>query len=210
MANLITTLRLLLLFLLVWMAYRAPAVWQLAIAPMLVVVFALDALDGWIARNLHEESLFGSIYDIAADRIVENVLWIVLADLNLVPVWIALVFITRGILVDAVRSVGASQGRSPFDLVSSGFGRFLVSGRFMRAAYGVTKAATFVWVFFLQPWPALRPDWWAQWHAPLQWASATLVYATLLMCLARGLPVLLEFGLREGSLYGARPRRTQL
>ena len=46
--------------------------------------------------SMSKVSLFGSIYDIAANRVVENVLWVVLANLDLVPVWVALVFVTRG------------------------------------------------------------------------------------------------------------------
>ncbi|MGA8049497.1 MAG: CDP-alcohol phosphatidyltransferase family protein [Burkholderiales bacterium] len=207
MANTITTLRLVLLFATVWIAYRASPAWQLAVAPVLILIFVLDALDGWIARNFHEESLFGSIYDIAADRIVESVLWIVLADMGLVPLWITLVFITRGILVDAVRSVGASRGRNPFELGTSGIGRFLVGSRLMRGAYGVTKALTFVWIFLLRPWPVLAPERWAQWQSQLEFVTAVLVHLAVLMCIARALPVLLEFGPGDGRLIGLRPRR---
>jgi CDP-diacylglycerol---glycerol-3-phosphate 3-phosphatidyltransferase len=74
--------------------------------------------------SMGKVSLFGSIYDIAANRVVENVLWVVLANLDLVPVWVALVFVTRGILVDAVRSVGASHGSSPFSLTRPRLGAF--------------------------------------------------------------------------------------
>jgi CDP-diacylglycerol--glycerol-3-phosphate 3-phosphatidyltransferase len=206
MANLVTSLRLALLFVLVWMALEAPPQWQLANAPLLVVIFVLDGVDGWIARNKHEESLFGSIYDIAADRVVENVLWVVLAQLGFVPVWVALVFIARGILVDAVRSVGAAQGRSPFSLTTSALGRFLVGGRFVRAAYAALKASTFGWVFLLQPWAALEPELWALWQPRLEMVTGVLVYAAVALCLARGVPVLVEFGLAEGRLIPAAQR----
>jgi CDP-diacylglycerol---glycerol-3-phosphate 3-phosphatidyltransferase len=207
MANLITTLRLLLLFVLVWMAYTAPPAWQVWNAPLLVLVFLLDGLDGWVARVRHEESVFGAIYDIAADRVVENVLWLVLADLGLVPIWVAIVFITRGILVDAIRSVGASQGRTPFSLTRSGFGHFLVGGRLMRVLYAALKAAAFGWIFLLQPWPALHPVFWTEWSPVLTRITDVLVYSAVTLCLLRGLPVLIEFGIREGQLLSARPRR---
>lgn len=207
MANLITTLRLVLLFVLVWLAYHASPQWQIAEAPLLVLIFVLDGVDGYVARIRHEESLFGSIYDIAADRIVENVLWLVLAHLGLVPVWVAIVFVTRGILVDAVRSVGASQGRAPFSLTKSRFGRFLVGGRFMRGTYGAIKAIAFSWIFLLHPWPRLNPERWAQWQAPLSSITALLVYTAVTLCILRGLPVLLEFGLREGRYWHPRSAR---
>lgn len=208
MANHITTLRLALLFIAVLVAYFAPPLWQLANVPLLIVIFVLDAVDGWVARVRHEESLFGAIYDIAADRVVENVLWIVCAHLQLVPVWVALVFITRGILVDAVRSVGASQGKTPFSLTITRLGHELVGGRTMRIVYAAIKATAFAWLFLLQPLPALYPDEWAQWGSQLQRVTDVLIYLAVFLCLARGLPVLLEFGLKEeGKLLSPRPRR---
>lgn len=208
MANRITTLRLALLTLAVAVAYFAPPVLQLLNVPLLLVIFALDAVDGWVARVRHEESLFGAIYDIAADRVVENVLWIVAAHLQLVPVWVALVFITRGILVDAVRSVGASQGRTPFSLTVTRIGHELVGGRAMRIFYATLKAAAFAWIFLLQPLPAIAPRLWTENAANLLAISDVLVYSAVMLCLLRALPVLLEFGLREeGKLRTRRPRR---
>ncbi len=208
MANHITTLRLALLVVVVLLSYLAPPIWQWANVPLLIVIFVLDAVDGWVARVRHEESLFGAIYDIAADRVVENVLWIVCAHLQLVPVWVALVFITRGILVDAVRSVGASQGKTPFSLTISKLGHELVGGRAMRIVYAAIKATAFAWIFLLQPLPALYPEWWAQWGPQLLRVTDVLIYSAVFLCIARGLPVLLEFGFRdEGKLLSQRPRR---
>lgn len=208
MANHITTLRLALLLIVVLVAYFAPPLWRLSNVPLLIVIFVLDAVDGWVARVRHEESLFGAIYDIAADRVVENVLWIVAAHLQLVPVWVALVFIARGILVDAVRSVGASQGKTPFSLTLSKLGHELVGGRFVRGLYAAVKGIAFGWIFLLEPIPALYPGWWAQWEPQLQRVTDVLIYSAVFLCIARGLPVLLEFGFREeGKLLGPRPRR---
>jgi CDP-diacylglycerol---glycerol-3-phosphate 3-phosphatidyltransferase len=109
MANLITLLRFLLLFLLVAMAYWASPSMQLVNAPLLVLIIALDGLDGWVARRRGETSVFGSIFDIAVDRVVENVLWIVLGDLGLIPIWVAIVFIVRGAIVDAIRYAAISR-----------------------------------------------------------------------------------------------------
>jgi len=95
MANLITLSRFLLLFVLVALAVQAPPTWQLVDAPLLVLIIALDGIDGYVARRRGEASAFGSIFDIVVDRVVENVLWIVLAYLSLVPLWVAIVFITR-------------------------------------------------------------------------------------------------------------------
>ena len=133
---------------------------QLANAPLLLFIIALDGVDGYVARKRNETSVFGSIFDIAIDRVVENVLWVVLADLGLVPIWVAIVFITRASIVDSIRYAAISRGETPFGSVHSQLGRVLVSGRFMRGLYGAVKAAAFGWIFFLQPLPAILPEAW--------------------------------------------------
>lgn len=195
MANLITAGRLVLLFVVVALAYRAPASWRLAAAPLLILTFALDGVDGWVARRRGEVSLFGAAFDIAADRIVENVLWVALADLDLVPVWVAFVFLTRSFLVDSMRAHAAARGETAFGMMRTRLGRFLVAGRLMRAVYATTKAAVFCWILLLEPASELSPGLWARWGPSLQDVTAFLTGAALVLCLARGLPVLAELAL---------------
>ncbi len=200
MANLITLSRLLLLFVLLASAYRSPPAWQLLNAPLLMLIIALDGVDGYVARKRRETSVFGSIFDIAVDRVVENVLWIVLANLGLVPVWATIVFVIRGTIVDAIRYAAISGGESAFGMMKTPLGRFLVAGRFMRGFYGTLKAATFGWVLLLQPLPALAPDLWADWSGALDAATMTLVAASVLVCVLRGLPVVLEWAIGPNGL----------
>jgi CDP-diacylglycerol---glycerol-3-phosphate 3-phosphatidyltransferase len=207
MANLVTLSRFLLLFVLVVMAYRATPAWQLLDMPLLVLIIVLDAVDGYVARRRGESSVFGSIFDIAVDRVVENVLWIILADLDLIPVWVAITFITRSLVVDSIRCQGAAHGQSAFSMMRTPLGRFLVSGRFMRALYGTLKAITFGWIFMIQPWPSVFPTLWNHWAPILQAVSLTLVSASVTVCLLRGVPVVIEFALSEGMLVTPRPPR---
>ena len=193
MANLITLARFLLLFLLVSMAYRASPQWQLIDAPLLLLIIALDALDGHVARRRGETSVFGSIFDIAVDRVVELILWVVLGHLGLIPMWVAVVFIVRGTIVDSIRYGAISGGETAFGMMRSPWGRFLVAGRFMRALYGTAKAVTFGWVLLLQPVPQLEPSLWAAWSGVFEMITATLVAASVVLCLLRGLPVVVEF-----------------
>ncbi len=204
MANLITLLRLLLLFLLVAMAYQATPAWQLVDAPLLVLIIALDGLDGYVARKRSETSVFGSIFDIAIDRVVENVLWVVLAHLGLVPIWAAIVFITRSSIVDSIRYAAISRGETAFGMMQSRWGRFLVAGRLMRGFYGTLKAVTFGWVLLIQPLPELRPELWAEWSSLLAAIAAVLVYASVAVCLLRGVPVVIEFLMVQGILGRSR------
>ena len=198
MANLITFGRCVLLFVLLLIVYWGSPGLQLLNAPLVLLVIALDGVDGWVARRRNEESVFGATFDIAADRIVENVLWVVLAHLGLIGVWVPLLFIVRGNLVDAIRSKGAAEGTAAFDMMKTPVGRFLVAGRFMRAFYAVVKAVTFAWVLLWQPFPVLAPDFWAAWAEPIQAVSLTLVIVSAALCVIRGLPVVLEF-------LGSRP-----
>lgn len=207
MANLVTLIRFLLLFVLVAMAYWAPPWAQLADMPLLVLIIVLDAVDGYVARKRGESSVFGSMFDIAVDRVVENVLWIVLAHLQLIPIWVALVFITRSLIVDSIRCQGASAGQTAFSMMRTSWGRFLVAGRFMRALYGILKAVTFGWIFFIQPWPELFPQVWLQWSVYLHSITLTLVYACVALCLLRGIPVVVEFALVARPQLQSRPSR---
>jgi len=200
MANLITLARFLLLFVLVALAVQAPATWQLADAPLLVVIIALDGLDGYVARRRGETSAFGSVFDIVVDRVVENVLWIVLAHLKLVPLWVAIVFITRGVIVDSIRFRAVSQGESVFGMMWSRLGRQLVASRFMRGFYGTVKAAAFGWLFMIQPWPELYPALWSNWAGVLGTVADILVFAAVVLCVARGVPVIVEYLVAEGIL----------
>lgn len=207
MANMITSLRFMLLFLLVAMIYLAPAPWQLLDPVLLILIIALDGVDGYVARRRGESTLFGSVYDIAVDRIVESTLWIVLADVGLVPLWVALVFITRGVLVDSIRGQAAAHGVGAFEMMRSPLGRFLVAGRLMRGVYGVVKAIAFGWILLFQPVAALWPGWWGEWAGPVQAVTAALVYIGVALCLVRGVPVVVEFYLAAGQPHKARVTR---
>lgn len=205
MANCITSARCLMLLLVVWIAYEAPPLVQLLNAPLVVLMISLDGLDGYVARKRGEESVFGATFDIAADRIVENVLWVVLAHQGLIPVWVPLLFIVRGELVDAIRSHGAAQGTAAFDMLRSPLAQFLVGGRFMRGFYAVLKATTFTWVLLWHPVSVLYPSFWGDWSGLVQAVSSLLIGLSALLCVARGLPVIVEFVLAQG---GDRETRT--
>lgn len=200
MANLITLLRFFLVFLLVAVAYWGSPAVQLINAPLLLLIIALDGVDGWVARRRGETSVFGSIFDIAVDRVVENVLWIVLGHLGLIPIWVAIVFIVRGAIVDSIRYAAISRGESVFGGLRSELARTLVAGRWMRGAYGAVKAITFAWVLMLQPWPALYPQTWNHWSPLLHAITMALVFISVAVCLIRGLPVIAEF-IKEQKVF---------
>jgi CDP-diacylglycerol--glycerol-3-phosphate 3-phosphatidyltransferase len=208
MANLITGGRFALLFVLIYSVYRASPDWQLLNAPLLLLIISLDGVDGYVARRRGETSAFGAIFDIAVDRVVENVLWVVLADLDLVPIWVAIVFITRGCIVDSIRYAAVARGETAFGMLQSGWGRILVAGRWMRGFYGALKAVTFAWILLMQPLPHLDPELWAAWSDPVEVVTAILFVASVIVCLVRGAPVVIEFIHRSGAASHRLTRRS--
>ncbi|MDP3765794.1 MAG: CDP-diacylglycerol--serine O-phosphatidyltransferase [Nanoarchaeota archaeon] len=69
------------------------------IATVFFIVTALIAFfDGLIAKRLIEKSLLKSILDFFADRLLINVVAIVLALKSLLPLWVMLVFLVRDLL----------------------------------------------------------------------------------------------------------------
>jgi CDP-diacylglycerol--glycerol-3-phosphate 3-phosphatidyltransferase len=200
MANLITLGRFILLIVLIVLAYAQNPKLQLVNCPLLVIIFVLDGVDGYIARKRNEASLFGAIFDIAIDRVVENVLWVVLVDLRIIPVWVAVVFVIRGFVVDSIRSQGASEGQTPFGMIRSPVGKFIVASSFMRLFYGALKAVPFGFIFLIQPWPALFPSFYTESQTMLTAVKWILVYATVTVCVIRGLPVIFEFTTRKNGL----------
>jgi len=149
MANLITVGRLLLLFVVVAMIYRGGGAITVTAMVLIVVVFAGDGLDGYVARRRNSTSQFGAVFDIAGDRVVEQVLWIVFAHVGTVGVWVPLLIITRGSIVDALRSLSYADGMTAFgsrNMMRSSVTQWLTAGRFMRALYGYAKAAGFVFL----------------------------------------------------------------
>lgn len=209
MANVITLTRLLLIFPLVAMIYWASPDWLWLAPPLLLLIIALDGLDGYVARKRLETSVFGSIFDIAADRVIEYVLWTVLGHVGLVPMWVALLFIIRGTLVDSIRYAAIAGGETAFGMMRSRLGRFLVASRTMRGLYGGLKAVTFAWLLSQAPLAYFQPELWGRWGDSFPLVTGILVYAAVVLCLLRGVPVLVEFALRHRVFQVRQTAQTQ-
>lgn len=157
MANLITSARVVLLFITIGFIYlgwpqnggQGDPVWLLVATVLTLVVFVADALDGVVARARGEANALGAVIDIAGDRIVENAYWIVFANVGLISVWFPLIQITRSFTVDAVRALALSQGKTAFGettMMQSKFGTWIAASRLNRGLYGSAKVVTFVWL----------------------------------------------------------------
>jgi phosphatidylglycerophosphate synthase len=125
------------------MLYFGNASVHIIAIPLLFVSLMFDSLDGIVARRTGNVSLSGSVLDIAADRVYELVLWVSFADLDLIPVAIPIIVITRTTLTDAIRSIGVRDGKAPFDQHETSLGTFIVGSRWMRLFYGLAKIVSF-------------------------------------------------------------------
>ena len=194
MANLVTLGRLLLLIVVVVMAYQPYSWWHVFNVALLILVFASDGIDGYVARKRNEATVFGAVFDIAGDRITEMTLWIVTADLGLVPIWVPIVFVIRGSIVDAIRAAQVSTSHdSPFSMMQSSLGKWLVAGRFMRIFYAAVKGTAFCWILLIAPLVDLTPAFWEAWGWLLSLIATVLIYLSVVLCVLRGLPVIIEF-----------------
>lgn len=197
MANIITIARFPLILVYLVILYSGNTTALLWNVPLILVIFLMDTLDGWVARKRGESSLLGSVLDIATDRTLEYILWVVYAHIGLIPVAVPLIVLTRGVTVDAVRSVGMKSGLRAFDQIQTPLNRFLVGSRFMRAFYGIVKglAAAFLTLAI----PLVNID--HPWGASIYAAGLVFTWISVLTCLLRGIPVLAE-GLQSISQAG--------
>ena len=189
MANAVTLSRFPLLFIYIALLYTRNATIIFWCVPFVIFIALLDTFDGIIARRFGEVSLLGSALDIAVDRAFEIILWVVYSNLQLIPVIIPIIVITRGSLTDTIRAVGMSRGgQAAFDQVKHPISRFLVSSRFMREVYGITKGTAFALLTLAYGFITLGHPW-ANW---IHLAALIVSWAAITMTILRGLPVIIE------------------
>jgi CDP-diacylglycerol--glycerol-3-phosphate 3-phosphatidyltransferase len=186
LANLITLARLPLLLILVGLLFVPNFAVRLSGLAMLIVLFLMDWFDGYVARLRNEVTELGAVLDIAIDRAVENILWITFMYLGLVPLWVPIIFLIRSFIVDSIRGVALTRGKSGFGMMHSPLGRFLVASRFMRALYGLAKGVIFGLLYLTWTLALKDPNILITLH-PL---NQVLIFFTTGLCLIRGLPVI--------------------
>lgn len=196
--NVVTLARTGLIVLVVLLAYGHDWWSRAAAAGVAILIIVGDWLDGHLARRLSQSSTLGSLLDVAADRMAESVMWIVLADLRAIPVWIPIVVISRGILTDTLRGYALQFGYSGFgskSLQQTRVGKFITGSAIMRTGYAVLKAFSFSWLFLALAARqlSLRTDFLSAGSLDVAFAvgrGAAMLAA--LVCLIRGVPVVVE------------------
>ncbi len=143
MANVLTLSRFPMLIIFILLLYFGSPTVQIFSVVFLFIALMIDLIDGPIARRRGTANLTGSILDIAADRVYELVLWVIFSDLDVIPIAIPIIVITRTTLTDAIRSIGVGQGKAPFDQHETSIAKFIVKSRWMRSSYGIAKIVSF-------------------------------------------------------------------
>lgn len=96
-------------------AVPAPSWWQLVqpwlAAAIFVALAASDAVDGYIARSRNQVTTFGKFIDPLADKLLVTAALVALVDLGRIPSWVALVIISRELVVSGLRMVAVAEGR---------------------------------------------------------------------------------------------------
>ncbi|MBO7672319.1 CDP-alcohol phosphatidyltransferase family protein [bacterium] len=187
MANFVTIFRVFLMFIGVYLIMALPNsvtayVWALILT---ILAFALDGVDGWLARKFHEESKLGALLDIMSDRIVENTYWILFAVLGWLSILFPLIAITRGFVTDTIRSAAMEKGYTPFGMQKNPICKFITGSKFMRISYAVAKVMAFI-VIIASKIPNIP-------YADLMFTVGYwLAVVAIVFCVVRGLPVVIE------------------
>ena len=187
MANFITIFRVFLMFIGVYLVMAQQGnftayAWALFLT---ILAFALDGVDGYVARKFHEESKLGALLDIMSDRIVENTFWIVFAVLGWLSVLFPLIALTRGFVTDTIRSAAMEKGLTPFGMQRNPICKWITGSKFMRITYAVAKVLAFI-VIIASKIPNLP-------NADLVFTVGYwLAVIAIVFCVVRGLPVIIE------------------
>jgi CDP-diacylglycerol--glycerol-3-phosphate 3-phosphatidyltransferase len=192
MANMITLLRVLLSFMALLLANKSDSLNLIAMI-IIAISLLLDAADGYLARYLKTSTLEGSIYDILADRIIENSFFIYFATMGLFNVWFAIVMIVRGLTIDAVRTLHATTGKTAFGETTfhkAKWAKFVTGSKLSRGLYNSLKLITFVFfTALLSPNNVLLN--WMSWQL-LQNCADIFLWLTLGLAILRAIPVIIE------------------
>lgn len=196
-ANLITLFRLFLLYFIFFVMDQNGLqghIWALFLTIFLI---SLDAVDGIVARWLKETSQVGGVFDIVADRIVENCFWIYFAAIGVISFWIPFIIISRGILTDDIRGVALTRGMTAFGektLQKSAIGKALVSSRWSRGLYGFSKMLAFLSLISIQGMSMPGSEYFIA-HGTqniIRISGYAIIYITVGYCILRGIPVILD------------------
>ncbi|WP_417911111.1 CDP-diacylglycerol--glycerol-3-phosphate 3-phosphatidyltransferase [Candidatus Electronema sp. PJ] len=87
---------------------------------LFTIAAVTDLLDGYVARRYGAVSTLGKLLDPLADKLLVTTALIMLIPLNRLPAWIALLILSRELLVTGLRGIASSAG---IVVAASGLGK---------------------------------------------------------------------------------------
>jgi CDP-diacylglycerol--glycerol-3-phosphate 3-phosphatidyltransferase len=109
-ANQVTVARLIPMPAVAWLIYQGMEWWWLALI-LATIIGATDYLDGYLARK-QGPTVLGGLLDPIADKVFIALIYLPLADLGYLPMWVVGLMFVREFLVTAMRSAYAYRGVS--------------------------------------------------------------------------------------------------
>lgn len=192
-ANIVSVTRVFVAYFAIGLLY-IQTTWAYVLAFLLTAIaFAMDGLDGYLARKLNQSSKWGSVLDILGDRIVEVTYWTVFAVLGWISIFFPLVCVARAFVTDGIRSVALSKGYTAFgdtSMQESKIGKFICASRFMRISYAVAKVAAFMLLIVVNT-PGIEI--WSGTNI-LRMFTMALAWIAIIFCVVRAIPVVAESG----------------
>jgi CDP-diacylglycerol---glycerol-3-phosphate 3-phosphatidyltransferase len=191
LANIVSVTRIFVAYVAIACLY-VQTTWAYIIALVLTIIaFAMDGLDGYLARKLNQSSEWGSVLDILGDRIVEVSYWIVFAVMGWLNIIFPLICVARAFTTDGIRSVALSKGMTAFGdktMQSTSWGKFICASRFMRISYAVAKVLAFLLLITVNT-PGME-----LWNGTPILHTITMVFAwaAIIFCVVRAIPVVVE------------------
>src|SRR5579863_9156993 len=110
----------------------------IAAIALTIAAFALDGLDGYLARRTNLATPLGAQLDVLGDRVIENLFFTYFAVCGEISVWVPVIFFVRGALTDFLRGLAASRaanangGETQFRrgwMLNASWSRLLVASR---------------------------------------------------------------------------------
>ena len=148
-----------------------PAGWNFAYSGALVLFIAAsftDFLDGYLARKHNLVTNFGKLMDPLADKVLMAAAFIMLIPLRAIPVWVAILLISREFLITGLRLLATSRG---IVLPSEKLGKHKTLWQIITVGYFLLMLATmeFMRAGLL---PMNRGEWW---ELGWNWGGKSLV-----------------------------------
>ena len=119
-----------------------------------VIASATDWLDGYLARKYHLITKFGQFMDPLADKVLVMAALIGFVETGALPSWVAVLILTRELLISIFRAVAAAEG---IVIAASKWGKYktvsqmvmiilILMNNFPFSQWGIPMDGIFVWL----------------------------------------------------------------